>query len=193
MSASGTPTSTKALIGVLLAGSVGVIIFLFVHLSSDPSKPISIGSAKAEACTKGQHCLPDVTYVDTNGTAYTPKDLAGKVVVVNFWATWCKPCLKEIPDFSRTYDRYKDKGVVFLGILSSDNPDNGTLLNFQSDHDMSYPVIRSNSDIMVSYQYPENLPTTYVFDRGGKEVFKRVGAVSERTLSQLLEPLVAQK
>ena len=46
--------STKALIGILLASSVGVIIFLFVHLSSDPSKPISIGSKKAEACTKGQ-------------------------------------------------------------------------------------------------------------------------------------------
>lgn len=187
-----TNTSTKALIGVLLAGSVGVIIFLFVHLSGDPSKPISLGSAKAAACAQGQKCLPEVTYVDTTGKAYAKQDLDGKVVVVNFWATWCKPCLKEIPDFSRAYERYKDKGVVFLGILT-DTPDNSTLLNFQSDNEMTYPVVRANSDIMMSFQYPESLPTTFVFDRGGKEVFARVGAVSEQSLSAVLEPLVAQK
>jgi thiol-disulfide isomerase/thioredoxin len=186
-----TSTSTKALIGVLLAGTVGVIIFLFVHLSSDPGKPISIGTTKASACSADQKCLPDVNYIDTNGHAYTPKNLAGKVVVVNFWATWCKPCLKEIPDLSRVYEKYKND-VVILGVLT-DNPDNSQLLNFQSDHDMTYPVVRVNSDIMVSFGYPENLPTTFVFDRGGKEVFSRVGAVSEQTLAQLLVPLVAQK
>lgn len=188
-----TSTSTKALIGVLLAGSVGVIIFLFVHLSSDPSKPIALGPAKAEACTRGQqNCLPDVSYVDTIGTAYTPKDLAGKVVVVNFWATWCKPCQKEIPDFSRAYEKYKDKGVVILGVLT-DSPDSQQLLNFQSDYDMTYPVVRANSDILVSYQYPDALPTTFVFDRGGKQAFWHRGPLRESQLAEVLDPLVAQK
>lgn len=187
-----TSTSTKALIGLLLAGSVGVIIFLFVHLSSEPGKPISIGTSKASACSKGQKCLPDVSYTDTNGHVYTNKDLQGKVVVVNFWATWCKPCLKEIPDLSHVYEKYKGQGVLILGVLT-DNPDSSQLLNFQSDHEMTYPVIRSNSDIMVSFSYPESLPTTFVYDRGGREVFTRVGAVSEQALAQVLAPLVAQK
>lgn len=186
-------TSTKTLIGLLLAGCVGLVIFLFVHVSDDPRRPISIGAAKAAACTAGERCLPDVTYVDTNGVAYTRKDLLGKVVVVNFWATWCKPCLKEIPDFSHVYERTRAQGVIFLGILTSDTPDEDTLLNFQSDHEMTYPVIRANSDILVSYNYPESLPTTIVFDRGGKEVFNRVGAVSDKALSDLLNPLISQK
>ena len=187
-----TTTSTKALIGLLLAGTVGMIIFLFVHVSSDPGKPISVGTAKASACSKGQKCLPDVSYTDTSGFHYAAKDLAGKVVVVNFWATWCKPCLKEIPDLSRVYEKYKDQGVVIIGVLT-DNPDADQLLNFQSDHEMTYPVVRSNSDIMVSFMYPESLPTTFVYDRGGREVFSRVGAVSEQALAQVLAPLIAQK
>lgn len=187
-----TTSSTKTLIGLLLAGSVGVIIFLFVHLSSDPSRPIEVGSKKAAACTKGQRdCLPDVNYTDTTGKAYTPAELAGKVVVVNFWATWCRPCQSEIPDLSKAYAKYKAQGVVMLGVMT-DQPDNNQLLNFQSDYDMTYPVVRSNSDIMVSYSYPEALPTTFIFDRGGKQVFSHVGPLRQEKLEQILAPLVAQ-
>src|ERR1051325_2150882 len=100
--------STKALVGILLAGTAGIVIFLFVHLSS--SGRVSVGTPKAAACTKGHgECLPEVKYVDTQGTAYTSESLAGKVVVVNCWATWCHPCHKEIPEFSKAYDKYKSK------------------------------------------------------------------------------------
>lgn len=187
-----TQNSTKALIGLLLAGSVGVIIFLFVHLSGDPSKPISVGSKSASACTKGgRDCLPDVNYVDVAGKAYKASDLAGKVVLVNFWATWCHPCQSEIPDLSKAYAKYKDKGVVILGVMT-DQPDNNQLLNFQSDYEMTYPVVRSNSDILLSYNYPDALPTTFIFDRGGKQVYSHVGPLHSDKLTQILEPLVAQ-
>lgn len=184
--------STKALIGVLLAGMAGMTIFLFVHLSQDGG--IRPGPTPAHAeCTKGQRdCLPDVSYVDTTGVAYSHDSLAGKVVLVNFWATWCHPCQSEIPDLSKAYDKYKSKGVVFLGVMT-DNPDSQQLLNFQSDYEMSYPVVRANSDVMVSYSYPDALPTTFVFDRGGKQVFSHVGPLRERDLDSLLDHLVAQK
>jgi thiol-disulfide isomerase/thioredoxin len=185
--------STKALIGVLLAGTVGILIFLFVHLSGGPSR-ISIGTNKASACDRkahGDECLPDIKYVDTGGKAYTLDALAGKVVLVNFWATWCGPCKKEIPDLSKLYDKYKDKGVMILGVMA-DNPGDSELLNFQSDHEMSFPVVRGNSDLMVAFSYPQALPTTFVYDRGGRMVGRpHVGAISPAEISATIDELVA--
>ena len=191
--------STRALIGLFLAGTIGIIIFLFVHLSADPKKGIELGTKAAAACDKGaRNCLPDVTFTDTQGHAFTGKELAGKVVVVNFWATWCHPCEKEIPDLSRAYDKYKAKGVVFLGVMADQpTPDAQVLLNFQSDHEMTYPVVRVNPELLQSFDYPENLPTTFVFDRSGHRVdvdnnqrFFHLGAISEERLSKLLDSLI---
>ena len=186
-------SSTKALIGLLLAGVAGIVIFLFVNLSGGKDDGISIGSQTAAAACKhgNRDCLPDVNYIDTDGTAYTAKSLAGKVVVVNFLATWCKPCLKEIPDLSKLYEKYKPRGLVMLGIMT-DDPDHNTLLNFQSDNEMTYPVVRANSDIMVSYSYPGALPKTFVYDRSGKQVYSHVGPLRVDQLERLLAPLLAQ-
>ena len=186
--------STKTLIGVLLASSVGLVIFLFVHLSSGPDGPIKLGQKSAQACNKGEDgCLPDVTYIDTQGKAYTLQSLAGKIVVVNFWATWCGPCQKEIPDLSKIYEQYKSRGVVILGILTNDASDT-ELLNFSSDYSMTYPIVRNSSDILLSYKYPGALPTTFVFDRSGHQVGKpTVGAIRGETLTAMLDQLVAQK
>jgi thiol-disulfide isomerase/thioredoxin len=183
--------SSKALIGVLLAGTVGMIAFLFIHLSKDGGIRPGVMQASA-GCTKGQQdCLPEVNYIDTTGKAYTHDALTGKIVLVNFWATWCHPCQKEIPDLSKIYDKYKDKGVVFLGVMT-DSPDSQQLLNFQSDHDMTYPVVRANSDLMTSFNYPDSLPTTLIYDRRGRQVVNRVGALHERELDTMIAQLVAQ-
>ena len=186
--------STKALIGVLLAGTAGMIIFLYVHLSTTDGK-IELGASHAQACSKAAgDCLPDVSYTDTTGKTYTPASLKGKVVVVNFWATWCHPCQQEIPGLSRVYQKYKDKGVVFLGIMADQNPpSDAQLAQFESDYSLKYPVVRINSDILVSYNYPDALPTTFVYNKSGKQVWSQQGGIDEDTLSQLLDQYVAEK
>ena len=186
--------STKALIGVLLAGTAGMIIFLYVHLSTTDGK-IELGAAHAQACSKAAgDCLPDVSYTDTAGTRYTPDSLKGKVVVVNFWATWCHPCQEEIPSLSRVYAKYKDRGVVFLGIMADQNPpSDDQLKQFESEYSLTYPVVRVNSDILTSFNYPDALPTTFVFNKSGKQVYKQLGGIDEDQLSELLDQYVAEK
>jgi thiol-disulfide isomerase/thioredoxin len=151
-----------------------------------------IASPRA-ACARGQrNCLPDVDYIDTTGVAYPRDALVGKVVLVNFWATWCGPCEKEIPDLSKAYQKYRAHGVVFLGVLI-DNPDRQQLLEFQSDHDMTYPVVRANRELLASFDNPEAYPTTYIYDRSGKQVYNHMGQVRESELDRLLAQLVAQR
>ena len=150
----------------------------------------SCESGTAQAACAGDACLPDVKFIDTTGVAHTPDTLRGKVVVINFWATWCGPCKKEIPDLSKLYLKFKDKGVVMLGVLTNDNPSEADLLNFQSDAIMEFPVVRQTSDILVSFNYPQALPTTYIYDRAGRRVGKpRVGAINADELSATLTQL----
>ena len=151
-----------------------------------------IKTASAACTTGGRGCIPDVSYIDTNGTAYTPQTLARKVVIVNFWATWCKPCLKEIPALSRYYTKHKDKGLEILGIMT-DDPDYTELVEFQVAQGMTYPVVRASSDILISYQYPGALPTTFVYDRNGKQVYTHVGELTEAQLVRIVDPLLAQQ
>jgi hypothetical protein len=80
---------------------------------------------------------------------------------------------------------------VFLGVLT-DSVDSNQLLNFQSDHNMTYPVVRATRQVMSSYEEPSSLPTTFVYGRGGKQVFSRIGALRESELDSLVAQLVAQ-
>ena len=184
--------STKTWIGILIAGAAGFVVFLYVHLGGS-DQGIVVGQNKAAACSKqAGDCLPDVKYIDTNGTAFTTEQLQGKVVVVNFWATWCHPCQKEIPAFSKAYTKFKEKGVVFLGVMT-DQPSSSDLLNFQSDYEMTYPIIRASSDIMLSYNYPQALPTTFIYNKSGKQVYSHVGPLDESSLTAMLDQYSSEK
>jgi len=188
-------TGLFVFIGVAVAA---VAIFGLAFAPSRNSVAITVDSTHLIADPAGMKApVFSGNKLDGSGKA-SLADYAGKVVVVNFWATWCHPCEKEIPDLSRAYEKYKAKGVVFLGVMADQpTPDAQVLLNFQSDHEMTYPVVRVNPELLQSFDYPENLPTTFVFDRSGHRVdvdhnqrFFHLGAISEERLSKLLDSLI---
>jgi len=179
-------TITAPVLAILLAGAA--LTGSGCGQRDADTRPIAAARA---GCPKGQRdCLPDLGYIDTTGAAYPRDALLGKVVLVNFWATWCEPCEKEIPDLSKAYQKYRARGVVFFGVLI-DNPDSQQLRSFQSDHDMSYPVVRASRELLASFDNPEAYPTTYIYDRSGKQVYNHLGQVRESDLDALLATLVA--
>ena len=187
--------STRTLIGVIVAVATGLVVFLVVQLSSVSDRGhVRVGtSLAAAACNNASSdCLPKLTFVDTNGNAYPPEALAGKVVVINFWATWCKPCKSEIPAFSKVFEKQQGKDLVMLGVMT-DDPDATTLLNFTSDHELVYPVVRADRDILTAFKYPEAIPTTFIYDRRGNQVHMQRGAMSEDQLSKKIEQHLAAK
>lgn len=150
-------------------------------------------SKSAEAsCRSGKACLPALAFEDLEHHTFTKEMLRDKVVVVNFWATWCGPCKKEIPGFNRVYNRYKDKGVIMLGMLEDNQVDEPGLLNFMSDFELTYPVIRADGDILSAFEYPNALPTTYIYDRHGKVQLVHRGPLEEDALAATLDKLLAK-
>jgi thiol-disulfide isomerase/thioredoxin len=137
----------------------------------------------------GPACLPPIDYVDTTGKVWTPDELSGKVVVINFWATWCRPCQFEIPDLAKVARKYKDQGFIILGFMS-DQPSDAKLKAFRERYGLDYPVIRVDRALSDAFGQPRALPTNFVYDRNGHLVFDRPGAVSAAQLEHEIKGLL---
>ena len=154
---------------------------------------VACTSQKAEAsCDSGSRCLPAMAFEDIDHHRFEPAALRNKVVVVNFWATWCGPCKKEIPAFNRVYTAYKDKGVIMLGMLQDNQVDDVGLLNFMSDHELTYPVVKASADILSAFEYPNALPTTFIYDKRGKLHLFHRGPLEEEQLVAHLDRLLGE-
>jgi thiol:disulfide interchange protein len=113
-------------------------------------------------------------------------DTNGKVVVVNFWATWCVPCIREIPSFNRMHKELGTKGVVVLGV-SMDDEGAARVERFLKKHPMEYTVALGSDAIRQQYKIEDLLPVTIVFDRAGKQVKRFEGFTSEADLQAAVQ------
>ncbi|MGA8869124.1 MAG: TlpA disulfide reductase family protein [Candidatus Sulfotelmatobacter sp.] len=130
---------------------------------------------------KRQHA--DFTLTDLQGKNWNLKDLKGKVVLVNFWATWCPPCRKEMPDLESLYLRFKDQGFVVLAISDEDAP---TVNPFIAARTITYPVLLDPGRKVNGEFQIEGIPKSFVYDRAGKLVAQ---SIDMRTQKQFLEML----
>jgi peroxiredoxin len=125
----------------------------------------------------------DFTLQELNGKSWTLKELRGKVVVLNFWATWCPPCRKEMPDLDALYRQFKDQGLVILAI-SDEEP--GKVKPFVAEQKVTYPILLDPGRKVNELFQIEGIPKTFVYDREGKLVAQ---SIDMRTRRQFLEML----
>ncbi|HLU67493.1 MAG TPA: TlpA disulfide reductase family protein [Kofleriaceae bacterium] len=181
-------------IAAVVALLAGVLVLVFVQFQDGGDRRgVRLGMRKAEAaCTEeAPRCLPKLTMIDTAGRAWPPEAMADKVVIVNVWATWCKPCATEIPDLMAIQRRYADRGVILIGLLS-DSVDDAGLEAFARRYSINYPIVRMDDELYEAFDRPDMLPTTFLYDRSGHLRFGEPGIMTEARLAGMLDDLLAE-
>lgn len=123
---------------------------------------------------------------DTQGNTHRLEDYRGKWVLVNFWATWCPPCLTEIPELNSLHDAHKGKDIVVIGIAMSSGSKK-KVADFSRDHGISYPVVVGNDRIAAQIGELEVLPTSYLFDPNGERVSYQEGEVTRASVEAYIK------
>lgn len=148
------------------------------HLFSTAEKP-------------GISTLPAFNLPDLSGHQHNISEWRGKILVINFWATWCPPCLKEIPDFIALQQQYSDKNVQFIGIALEDKE---PVAEYLAAAKINYPILLGGDNgITLAHQLGDSVdavPYTLIVDRQGQIVHRHPGELSKQQITQLITPLL---
>lgn len=150
------------------------------HESSDDISILDIDNSKDKA--------PDFKLKTTNGKNIRLSDYKGKIVIIDFWATWCAPCRKGIPDLIDLQNEYKDK-VIVIGI-SLDADTKPDVIPFIKKYGINYPIAYGNSEVVRAYGNIQAIPTSFIVDQSGKIVDKHVGLVDKATYVNKIKELL---
>src|SRR4051812_47745458 len=154
-----------------------------------PPAPIAASSPEtAPSAGKGEPAKLDLTLKDMHGASVRLADYKGQVIVLNFWATWCGPCQLEIPELVETYTKYKDKGVVVLGVSIDDSAE--TLRAYAPQKKMTYPVLLMQDDVDEAYGPILGVPITFFIGRDGRISRKHFGPVTKEQTEQEIKALL---
>lgn len=121
--------------------------------------------------------------------------LKGKPLVVNFWARWCGPCRKEIPDLAEMHEKYKARGLVIVGVAVEDPGNRDSVREFARAYEMNYTLaiagVQQGVELMQALGNTKSgLPFTVVIDRGGKIVARKLGAMSKADMEAAIKPIL---
>jgi thiol-disulfide isomerase/thioredoxin len=128
----------------------------------------------------------DFTLPDLEGKQRSLSEFRGKWVIVNYWATWCPPCLEEIPDLVEFHDRHKDEDAVVLGI-NYEEVNEEYLRQFVDSHFMTYPVLRMEPVPMTPLGPVLGLPTTYIISPEGERIARQEGPVTGEAIEAYIQ------
>ncbi|HHJ53014.1 MAG TPA: TlpA family protein disulfide reductase [Caldithrix abyssi] len=174
--------------------------YIFIGAGNQPStsgqavaKPAAQATATSQSQNQNQEqelpMAPDFTLHDLNNNTVKLSDYRGKVVFVNFWATWCGPCRMEIPSFIELVDKYGKDGFVVLGI-AVDPREFNKVPDFVQKMGMNYPVLLDETGVSNLYGGISSIPTTFVIDRQGRAVYRIVGSRPKNVFEEVITSLL---
>ena len=163
---------------LLLAGAAIAAIALFARANPSNDSPAHTASPASAWELK-----------DLDGRTISSSQYAGKVVILDFWATWCPPCRAEIPGFVELQKAYGDRGLVVVGV-SLDQGGAGPVREFMRRFGMNYPVVMGDEVVARAFGGVEAVPTTFIIDRHGRLVATHVGYTEKEEFERAIKPLL---
>lgn len=145
--------------------------------------------AAAVAGSAATKPAPNFSLKTADGKTVELKQLAGKVVVINFWATWCGPCRAEIPGMLEIYGKYREKGLEIVGV-SLDQQGFSVVTPFVQRMKIDYPVVIGDGGLVVAYGNFQAIPTTFIVDRKGNIVGEHTGSMTKEQFEKIVKPLL---
>lgn len=135
--------------------------------------------------------LPNYRLPDLTDNERSPSEWRGKIVIVNFWATWCPPCREEIPEFIALQQEYQGRGLQFVGIAIETKESVEKYLDFV---DINYPMlVAGDQGIILTQQWGNSagiLPFSLIFNQQGRMIHKQAGQLSRAKIVEIIEPLI---
>jgi peroxiredoxin len=177
-------------VAVVAVGTIGVSLIVGESGKAKGTQPVASGTKEGPACKPENKANLEFTVKDMNGSSVRLTDYQGKVILLNYWATWCGPCKVELPALIELYDDYKDKGFVVLGVSADDDPE--TLRAFAAEWKMNYPVLvgRDHEDLLDAFGPLFGYPTSYFIGRDGSVCGKHFGPGSKEDFEKTIKALL---
>src|SRR6202030_40939 len=160
-------------IGLVAAAALGLGSSIYALRRARAEKATSILDAKVIRFAKNPENAPPFLLRDINGKIVSTADWKGKVVILNFWATWCPPCREEIPELVQLQAKYKDKLLVVGASEDDDAPQK--VQQFAQRFGINYPVVMATKELIENYGGVPALPTSFLIDTHGRVMLKHTG------------------